>query len=190
MGCGAGGRDPPAKDGVRSLPRAASRPHTLPPPSLGDLSCTDWECPFQGGPMGPAALLANSLTLENDHLHQGAWAPGTSFLPQQFPVSIPLASVPGFPEGLCLGVRTHRPPGRGLQVGRPESEGTSVGARPGARSRRNPGGRSPRRGGCAGRGGAPLKPPPRGARPSPPPPRLPLRTCAAPLRAAAPPPTP
>lgn len=68
--------------------------------------------------MGPAALLANSLTLENDHLHQGAWAPGTSFLPQQFPVSIPLASVPGFPEGLCLGVRTHRPPGRGLQVGK------------------------------------------------------------------------
>eukprot|EP00071_Canis_lupus_P043424 XP_022276981.1 extensin-like isoform X2 [Canis lupus familiaris] len=186
MGCGAGGRDPPAKDGVRSLPRAASRPHTLPPPSLGDLSCTDWE----GGPMGPAAVLANSLTLENDHLHQGAWAPGTSFLPQQFPLCVhPSCFCTWVSRGPVSGGENASTP-RKRPAGRPESEGTSVGAGPGARSRRNPGGRSPRPGGCAGRGGAPLKPPPRGARPSPPPPRLPLRTCAAPLRAAAPPPTP
>lgn len=41
---------------------------------------------FQGGPMGPAATLANPPSLENKHLHQGAWAPGTTSLPQQIPL--------------------------------------------------------------------------------------------------------
>ncbi|XP_046538209.1 rho GTPase-activating protein 33-like [Equus quagga] len=97
---------PPGKRrGPLILKRQAIPPHPLPPPSLGDLRGTDWEfqviarlsdapycqysrgtsMPFQGGPMGPAATLANSPTLENLRQHQAAWAPGTPSLPQQLP---------------------------------------------------------------------------------------------------------
>lgn len=36
--------------------------------------------------MGSAATLANPPSLENKHPHQGAWAPGTTSLPQQLPL--------------------------------------------------------------------------------------------------------
>lgn len=44
--------------------------------------------PFQGGPMGPAATLANPSALKNLHQHQGAWAPRTSSLLWQLPLCV------------------------------------------------------------------------------------------------------
>lgn len=55
--------------------------------------------PFQGGPMGPAVTLASPATLGSDHQHQGAWAPGTSSLPQRLPVG-------ALPSHFCTPVST------------------------------------------------------------------------------------